>query len=174
MNIVGETQAAPGYGDAYSPVFIVGQSLCGPCMATQIPFTGGSGRLIDQALAAAEVRKSDVFITNVVHCHPPSNRPSHEHEITNCRPFLRRELQIVAPKLIIGLGKDARAAIAVEVNEATDLLWPFKPQDALSVHSPGAPYVLAAPHPSWIMRQPQAVRTEFVTTLGAALRWAFA
>lgn len=70
MNIPQITQAAPGYGSAQSPVMIVGQSLCGPCMATQIPFTGGSGRFLDRALDAATLTKEAVFTTNVVHCHP--------------------------------------------------------------------------------------------------------
>jgi uracil-DNA glycosylase len=53
MNIRGVTQAAPGYGSLRSPVVIVGQSLCEPCMKTQIPFTGGSGRFLDDSLARA-------------------------------------------------------------------------------------------------------------------------
>jgi uracil-DNA glycosylase family 4 len=43
-------------------------------METQVPFTGGSGRLIDDALALAGMPKNSIFITNVVHCHPPGNR----------------------------------------------------------------------------------------------------
>jgi DNA polymerase len=64
MNIPEVTEAAPGYGSAQSPVMVVGQSLCGPCMATQIPFTGGSGRFLDRALAAAGLVKEAVFTTN--------------------------------------------------------------------------------------------------------------
>lgn len=52
-----------------------------------------------------------MFTTNVVHCHPPKNRPSLPHEIDNCRPYLSREIDIVAPRLIISLGRDARAAL---------------------------------------------------------------
>ena len=95
-NIPAVTQSAPGYGAVHSPVVIVGQSLCGPCMASQIPFTGGSGRFLDRSLAVADLAKEDIFITNVVHCHPPANRPSQPHEIANCRPYLHRELAIVA------------------------------------------------------------------------------
>ena len=77
MNVPGETQSAPGFGTVCSPVVIVGQSLCGkPYMDSQIPFTGGSGKLIDEALDNVDKDKSDVFTTNVVHCHPPGNRPS--------------------------------------------------------------------------------------------------
>ena len=147
MNIPAVTQSAPGYGSVHSPVAIVGQSLCGPCMATQIPFTGGSGRFLDRSLAAAGLAKEDVFITNVVHCHPPGNRPSQPHEIANCRPYLHRELAIVAPRLVIGLGRDAHAALQIAYPDAPVLPWPFKrARRAPALDESTA--LLFAPHPS--------------------------
>ncbi len=53
-------------------------------MATQIPFTGGSGKLIDECFDRAEIAKEEIFITNVVHCHPPKNRKSLPEWIKNC------------------------------------------------------------------------------------------
>jgi len=76
MNEVGKTQAAPGYGSVRSPVVIVGQSLCGPCMKMQEPFYGGSGRYLNEALRRARRTKKQIYITNVVHCRPPNNRKS--------------------------------------------------------------------------------------------------
>ncbi|MDZ4265824.1 MAG: uracil-DNA glycosylase [Mycobacterium sp.] len=171
MNIPQITQAAPGYGSAQSPVMIVGQSLCGPCMATQIPFTGGSGRFLDRALDAATLTKESVFTTNVVHCHPPNNRPSLPHEIDNCRPYLAREIAIVAPRLIICLGRDARAALELLQPAAPVLPWPFNRPRKTTTDSA---CVLFAPHPSWIARQPRADQDAYVVSLAAALRWAFA
>src|SRR5207249_3108523 len=88
LNLERLTESSPGFGNLNSKVIIVGQSLCRKCMETQIPFTGGSGRLLDQAFKIANMKKSDVFITNVVHCHTPDNRKSLPHEIANCSPFL--------------------------------------------------------------------------------------
>ena len=102
------TQNAPGYGNTSSKVVIVGQSLCGkPCIDSQIPFTGGSGLLLDAAFALTNVNKSDLYITNVVKCHPPKNRPSFDHEINNCRSYLLTELEWIKPTDIICLGKVA-------------------------------------------------------------------
>jgi DNA polymerase len=102
------TQNAPGYGNKNSKVAIIGQSLCGKlCIESQIPFTGGSGKLLDAAFEQAGLAKSDIFITNVVKCHPPNNRKSAEHEINNCSPYLDQELAWLAPSHIICLGKDA-------------------------------------------------------------------
>lgn len=171
MNVPEVTQAAPGYGSVDSPVVVVGQSLCGPCMTTQIPFTGGSGRFLDRALTAAGLVKADVFTTNVVHCHPPNNRPSLPHEVTNCRPYLRREIDIVAPRLIMALGRDARAALEYLLPAAAVLPWPFtRPRKAPADADPAL--LLFAPHPSWIARQPRQHQDAYVDSLAAALRWA--
>ena len=66
------TLNAPGYGNKNSKVVLIGQSLCGkPCIEAQTPFTGGSGKLLDEAFQVAGVSKKDIYITNVVKCHPP-------------------------------------------------------------------------------------------------------
>ena len=82
MNIPEKTQAAPGFGSVRSPVAIVGQSLCGPCMAAQEPFYGGCGDILNEAFHRAGVAKKRLFVTNVVHCHPPNNRKSLPEEIS--------------------------------------------------------------------------------------------
>ncbi len=61
MNIPGETQAAPGYGSVRSPVVMVGQSLCRECMESQIPFTGGGGRFLDDSFDIAGIAKHQIF-----------------------------------------------------------------------------------------------------------------
>ena len=70
MNIPEVTQAAPGYGSAHSPVVIVGQSLCGPCMATQIPFTGGSGRFLE--VSKRPSASSFSFSSSSFNCRSPT------------------------------------------------------------------------------------------------------
>lgn len=109
LNIEGETESAPGFGNIMSNIVIVGQSLCTQCMETGIPFTEGSGWLLDRILFMAGLRKWDVFTTNVVHCHPPDNRKSKESEKANCLHYLIEELGIIKPDLVITLGSDARA-----------------------------------------------------------------
>lgn len=107
------TKSAPGYGNLSSPVFILGQSLCTACMKTQVPFTRGSGDFLDVAIDAAGYKKRDLFITNVVHCHPPKNRKSSTDEKRNCQEYLVRELDLVSPKMVIALGTDAKKSNAL-------------------------------------------------------------
>ena len=166
------TNSAPGYGDPLSPVVIVGQSLCGaPCINAQIPFTGGAGKLLDEAFLRADITKSQIFITNVVHCHPQNNRPSLPHEITNCADYLADELRILHPRVIIGLGRDAREWLEGWVGRDDDD-W------RVTKHAPDAtvPHRRAlhlAPHPSEVMKQPKPIREGDIETLAASLRWAF-
>jgi uracil-DNA glycosylase family 4 len=174
LNIPRETESAPGYGSPYSPVVIVGQSLCHQCMESQIPFTRGSGRFINDALKRAGIAKDQVFITNVVHCHPHDhprdNRPSHPHEIKNCTPYLHSELDIVAPRLIIGLGRDARDVLRSRYPEIEPLPWPFKAPRASGSRNP---HLLFPAHPYWIMTPPKDIREQYVTSLARALKWGF-
>lgn len=130
MNKANETQAAPGRGCLRSPVMIVGQSLCTKCMKSQVLFDGGCGLMLDEALGQTGRppgrTKDDVFITNVVHCHPPNNRKSLKREKENCSGHLRAELAIVSPRLLIGLGDDARDALRLIYPKARELAWePF-------------------------------------------------
>lgn len=109
------TGSAPGWGNLNASIFFVGQSLCTKCMRTQIPFTEGSGYYIDAALRLSGLFRKDVFISNLVHCHPPKNRTSSQHEIANCAHFLRDEIDLVQPKLVVCLGKDAQLGIRTMV-----------------------------------------------------------
>ncbi|MGB5149174.1 MAG: uracil-DNA glycosylase family protein [Mycobacterium sp.] len=171
MNIAPSTLSAPGYGSLSSPVALVGQSLCEKCMETQIPFTGGSGDLIDDSIGRAGHEKVDLFITNAVHCHPPKNRASHEHEIVNCSPFLYRELEIVQPRLVITLGRDAERVVAFFYPGARVSPRPFEPPRGRLPK--GVPYILNATHPSWIKRQHEQWREDYTSELAAAIRWSF-
>lgn len=171
MNVSGSTESSPAYGDPTSPIVFVGQSLCHACMASQIPFTGGSGRLLDAALEKAGVTKRLVFTTNVVHCHPPKNRPSKPHEILNCSPFLAAELSCVAPKLVVGLGRDACTWLSRHYSRAS---WEWSPQNPEISRGEGAKIGLFyAQHPAYIMRQPITIRERYVGELAAAAKWAF-
>ncbi len=172
LNVEGVTGSAPGYGCETSPVMVVGQSLCKLCMEyPPEPFRGGSEWLITRALAAAGLVKSDVFVTNVVHCHPPDDRASEQHEKDNCRRFLRRELALVRPSLIVALGDDAHTATRDECRRALVIEWRrYAPPPLLTNDSP---VVLGLPHPSHVKFWPASEREQWIGILAAAVRWAF-
>src|SRR5204863_3474501 len=68
-------------------------------------FVGRAGGLLDKLLAHVGWRREDVFITNVVKCRPPDNRDPQPDEIAACAPFLRRQLEVLDPALVVTLGR---------------------------------------------------------------------
>lgn len=173
MNEKGVTQAAPGWGSLDSPVAIVGQSLCEQCIKPQEPFYEGSGSLLDMSFELAGCEKADTFITNAVHCHPRGNRKSHNHEIVNCSSYLYRELEIVRPRLVIGLGEDAERVLSFFYPTARKVPWPFSAPS--NIRSKTVPCLHFAKHPSWVKRQHDtALEDEYVSSLAEAVKWAIA
>jgi DNA polymerase len=173
MNEIGVTQAAPGWGNLDSAVAIVGQSLCEQCMKREPPepFYEKSGTLLDRAYPLGGCEKSDLFITNAVHCHPRDNRASYTHEIVNCSPYLFRELEIVRPRLVIALGDDALRVVSFFYPKARMVQRPFTPPKyALSKK---VPCIYHVTHPSSVKRKhDQALEAEWVSDVAEAIRWA--
>jgi DNA polymerase len=174
LNEPGVTESAPGFGSITSPVAIVGEALCHACMKEQEPFYGGSGRVLDRCFERAGVEKTDLFITNSIHCHPPGDRDPYPHETKNCSGFLRVELrEIVQPRLVIGVGKFAKASLLSLYPEARELNWPFRVPRARSSDSPNLPYLLFPPHPYFIMTRAAPEREQYERRLSRAIDWGF-
>ena len=69
------------------------------------PFVGRSGKLLDKILHAINLSRNDVYILNVIKCKPPENRNPNAQEIEECEPYLKEQLNIIKPKLIVALGR---------------------------------------------------------------------
>lgn len=99
------TLAVPGEGNPDTEVMLVGEGPGQNEDRQGRPFVGAAGALLDELLATVGWRREDVFITNVVKCRPPGNRDPEPDEIAACRPFLRRQLEILDPALVVTLGR---------------------------------------------------------------------
>ena len=71
------------------------------------PFVGRAGQLLDQILGAIGLTRDEVYICNILKCRPPNNRDPLTAEVAECLPYLKRQLQIIQPKLIVALGRVA-------------------------------------------------------------------
>ncbi|HWP64100.1 MAG TPA: uracil-DNA glycosylase, partial [Candidatus Binatia bacterium] len=103
------TQAVPGEGHPSTEVLFVGE---GPGLNEDRqgrPFVGPAGALLDELLATIGWRREEVYITNVVKCRPPGNRDPEPDEIAACAPFLRRQVEILDPALVVTLGRHSMA-----------------------------------------------------------------
>ncbi|MCQ2085876.1 MAG: uracil-DNA glycosylase [archaeon] len=90
-------------GDLRSKVVLVGEAPGESEDFRGIPFVGKSGQILDNAMAAAGLKRSDVMITNTVKCRPPKNRDPTDEEMSVCRQFLNSELKHCS--MVVGLGK---------------------------------------------------------------------
>ena len=105
------TRAVPGEGDPETEVVFVGE---GPGFNEDRqgrPFVGRAGDLLVKLLASIGWRREDVFITNVVKCRPPDNRDPQPDEIAACAPYLRRQLEVLDPAVVVTLGRFSMATL---------------------------------------------------------------
>ena len=101
----GRTRAVPGEGDADTEVIFVGE---GPGFNEDRegrPFVGRAGGLLVRLLGSIGWQRDAVFITNVVKCRPPDNRDPEPDEIAACAPYLRRQLEVLDPAVVVTLGR---------------------------------------------------------------------
>lgn len=99
------TQAVPGEGPSDAEIMFVGEGPGFHEDQQARPFVGPAGRLLEELLSAAGLRRSDVYITNVVKCRPPNNRDPLPTEIDACRAHLEQQIAFIKPKLIVTLGR---------------------------------------------------------------------
>jgi len=101
-------QAVFGVGNESAPWLFVGEGPGADEDEQGEPFVGQAGRLLDSMLAAAGLKRGrEVYIANVVKCRPPGNRTPTQEESAACAPYLDRQIELIAPKLIVALGKTA-------------------------------------------------------------------
>ena len=108
----GCTQTVFGTGDEKADWLFVGEGPGADEDALGEPFVGQAGKLLDNMLLAIGLKRGkNVYIANVVKCRPPGNRTPAENEISQCLPYLQRQIALIQPKLIIALGKTAATAL---------------------------------------------------------------
>ncbi len=106
------TMAVPGVGDARADWMFVGEAPGAEEDERGEPFVGQAGRLLDNMLAALGLgRRRSVFIANVLKCRPPNNRTPEPAEVAACQPYLTRQIELVAPKLVVALGRSAASTL---------------------------------------------------------------
>lgn len=98
-------RTVPGEGNPETEVVVVGEGPGRDENQAGRPFVGASGRLLTELIESVGWQREDVFITNVVKCWPPGNRDPQPDEIAACAPFLRRQLEVLDPAVVVTAGK---------------------------------------------------------------------
>jgi DNA polymerase len=108
------TNLVPGEGEVGAAIMVVGEAPGAGEDRAGRPFVGSAGKLLNQLLEAAGLTRDDVYVTNVVKARPPGNRDPKAPEVAHWLPVLEQELGLVAPRLVVPLGRHALAHFAPE------------------------------------------------------------
>lgn len=146
------TQTVFGVGDPRAEVLVVGEAPGADEDRQGEPFVGRAGQLLNSMLRAFGQPRETVFIANVLKCRPPGNRDPSPAEVASCLPYLHRQIELVAPRLILVVGR-----IAAQTLLATDM-----PIGRLRGHvhrfgASGTPLVVTY-HPAYLLRSPAEKR----------------
>ncbi len=114
------------------------------------PFVGRAGQLLDKMIEAMGMKRSDIFIANVVKCRPPENRNPEPDEIASCSPFLFRQLDALQPKVVVALGKFAAQTLLQteeRISEIRGKIFPYRGSKLIPTF-----------HPAYLLRNPSSKR----------------
>ena len=127
------------------------------------PFVGRAGDLLVKLLASIGWRREEVFITNVVKCRPPDNRDPQPDEIAACAPYLRRQLEVLDPAVVVTLGRHSMARFmpGARISQAHGTVRPVDPATGAR-----AALVFAMYHPAAALRTPAIERESYADIAG--------
>ena len=141
------TNVVFGVGSPEAEVLFIGEAPGANEDQQGEPFVGRAGKLLDDMLAMIGLDRSKVYITNSVKCRPPQNRDPLNTEKDACRGFLRRQVELMRPKIIVCLGRISAAEIIKEDFKIT--------QEHGQFFERGGIQMMALYHPAALLRDPR-------------------
>jgi DNA polymerase len=110
-----------GTGNPDSDIIVIGEGPGAEEDKQGLPFVGRAGKLLTDMLKAINFEREEVFIGNVVKCRPPGNRTPLPDEMNTCMPYLKKQIELIQPKLILCLGLTAAKALLNKRESLTKL-----------------------------------------------------
>jgi DNA polymerase len=114
------------------------------------PFVGQAGQLLTKIIQAIQLRREEVYITNIIKCRPPGNRNPEPDEIGSCEPFLVKQLEAIRPKLICALGTFAAQTLLKTEEKISSLRGEFHQYQGIPL--------MPTYHPAFLLRNPNSKR----------------
>lgn len=146
------THAVPGVGDRTADWMVIGEGPGADEDRQGEPFVGRAGKLLDQMLLAIGLMRAEVYITNIVKCRPPGNRDPRPEEAAACENYLRRQIRLIQPKIILAVGRIA-AHNLLQTDQRVGALRGKRFEYA----DTGIPVVVTY-HPAYLLRSPAEKR----------------
>jgi len=144
----GRNKLVFGDGNPKAKLVFVGEGPGADEDMQGLPFVGRAGKLLTQMIEAMGLKRSDVYICNVVKCRPPQNRAPEPDEVETCSPYLLRQIDVIRPKVIVCLG----AVAAKTLLNTTRGISNFR-GEWLDWHGHK---LMATYHPAYLLRNPPA------------------
>lgn len=146
----GRTHIVFGVGNPSADLMFIGE---GPGADEDLqgePFVGRAGQLLTKMIEAMGLKRSDVYIANIVKCRPPGNRNPEPDEIATCIPFLKKQIEAINPRVIVCLGKFAAQTLLQTEIPITKLRGDF--------FDYGKNKIMPTYHPAFLLRNPNMKR----------------
>jgi uracil-DNA glycosylase len=141
-------QAVLGVGDHTADWMFVGEGPGAEEDERGEPFVGMAGKLLDNMLAAIQLRRGDeVYIANAVKCRPPGNRTPSDIELSACRGYLEKQVDLIKPRIIVALGSSA-AKTLLQMDQVK--VGSLRGQVHEAMYTP----LIVTYHPSYLLRSP--------------------
>ncbi|MCX7420491.1 MAG: uracil-DNA glycosylase [Planctomycetia bacterium] len=142
------TQTVFGVGSSIARIMFIGEAPGADEDAEGIPFVGKAGQLMDKIIAAAGLKREELYICNILRCRPPGNRKPQPTEAANCREYLDGQIAVINPEYIICWGATAAQNLLATEDAIGRLRGRF--------FQHGSAKVLCTYHPSYLLRNPSA------------------
>ena len=150
LHTLGRRQIVFGVGNPDADLMFIGEAPGRDEDIQGIPFVGRAGQLLTKMIEAIGLTRNDVYIANVIKCRPPENRNPEPDEVASCEPFLFRQIDSIAPKVVVALG-----AVAVKALLKSDA--PISRLRGRVIDYRGAKLVPTF-HPAFLLRSPDKKR----------------
>jgi uracil-DNA glycosylase len=142
------TQVVYGVGNPNADLMFIGEAPGRDEDLKGEPFVGRAGQLLTDIIKAMKLTRDDVYIANVVKCRPPENRNPEPEELDACRPYIRRQVAIIEPKVIVTLGKFALQSLMEKSYGITATRGQWLEYNGVKV--------MPTYHPAYLLRTPSA------------------
>src|SRR6266849_4139036 len=142
------TQVVYGVGNPNADLMFIGEAPGRDEDIKGEPFVGRAGQLLTDIIKAMQLTRDDVYIANVVKCRPPENRNPEQDEMDACRPHIRRQIEIIQPKVIVTLGRFALQSLTEKGYAISSVRGQWLEYNGIKV--------MPTYHPAYLLRTPSA------------------
>lgn len=142
------TNTVPGQGNTTPEIMFVGEAPGADEDLQGLAFVGRAGQLLTKMIQAMGYSREDVFIGNILKCRPPENRKPLPGEMETCRPYLKRQIEVLKPKVIIALGATAVQGLVANDISISKLRGTWLSFEGIRL--------MPTFHPAYLLRNPSA------------------